>query len=190
MKTLLALILLFAANVHGQVLVFKRTINRTTTGNGHTWNIPVRGYLVVDAGTGAAVEFDIDPQAKEFLVRSKTLAVSTVRGGPEKNYTLFAEWSIGTDNLGPYQFSSTAKGVNVSLNIGFIDKRPVPRTMRSSGRDVFRIGLEPFIDEETGTLIIDLPCTQGANSLGQTVDDVRTTILSNLTDKGYKDAHP
>ena len=190
MKTLLALILLFAVNVQGQILVYKRSINRITMGNGFTTKQTVNGYLIVNAATGSAAEFDIDSRAKEYLVRSKTFAVSTVRGGPGKDYLVLAEWLTGTDALGPYKFSSTLKGINVPLNIGFMDKRLVPKTMRSIGRDVFNMGIEPFIDEETGTLAIDIARMQSANSSGQTVDDVRVAIVAELTAKGYEDAHP
>ena len=191
MKTALALILLCTTSVQGQILIYKMAFNRTVMGNGFTRKGPATGYVVVDAGTEAAAEFILDPRfPKEYSFRNKTVTVDTVNGGPGKSYMVFAEALVGTNTSSRYRFSSTAKGINVSLDVGLVGKRLVPRTMQFISRDVFRLGIEPFIEESAGTLRIDLSGTQSANSAGQTLDDVVATIRSNLAERGYKDNHP
>jgi hypothetical protein len=191
MKALLTLALLCAANVQGQILIYKMSVHSTVTGHGFTTKRITPGYLVVDTATGAAAEFDLDPRAKDYSFRSKEFTVSTVHGGGGKNYMVFAEAGADTDASGrPFKFSSTVKGAAVSLNVGLADNRLVPRTMRFIGAYIFYIGSEPFMEEATDTLVIDLPGTQSANSAGHTFEDVLTTIRSKLADRGYTDNHP
>jgi hypothetical protein len=190
MKTLLALIFLCAAHVQGQVLLYKRTIHSVSMGHGFTTKKSVTGCLIVDAETGAAVEFDIYSKAKEFLARGRTFTTNTVRGGFGKDYLVLAEAVADSDNFGPYRLSSTAKGLSVPLNIGLADTRSVPRTMRFVGRYISRLGTESFIDEQSGTLVIDLPATQNANSAGKTLDEVVAAFRSDLLSQGYRDIHP
>jgi len=191
MKVLLALVLLCASNVQGQILIYKMIVHSTVMGHGFTTKRAGPGFLVVDTATGAAAEFDLDPRAKNYSFRSKEFTVSTVHGGEGKNYMVFAEAGADTDASGrPFKFSSTVKGVTVSLDVGLADHRLVPGTMRFIGSYLFYIGIEPFMEEDSNTLALDLPGTQSANSAGHTLDDVLTTIRSNLADRGYTDNHP
>jgi hypothetical protein len=111
MKQLIALIslsFLCVANVQGQILIYKMTVNSTVMGHGFTTKRTAPGYLVVDTATGAAAEFDLNPRAKDYSFRSKAFTVSTVHGGAGKNYMVFAEAGANTDTSGqPFKFSST-----------------------------------------------------------------------------------
>ncbi len=190
MKIIFAIVLLFTLTAEGQILIYKMTARRLATGSGFTTKYSEPGYVVVDTGNGAAAEFRLDVKGKEYSFRSKTVAVEIVHGGMGKDYMVFAEILLGTNNGGPYRFSSTAKGSSILLDIGIGDKRPIARTMQFVDRDVFRFGFEPFIDESAGTLVLDLVGTQSANSGGQTLDAVVTKIRTDLADKGYRDNHP
>jgi hypothetical protein len=189
-KALLVLIFLFAAPVQGQVLLYKRTIRSVDLGFGYTTRESVAGYLIVDVETGAAAEFDVDSKAKEFLGRSKIFTVYTVHGGSGKDYLVLSEAVADTDTYGPYTLSSTARGLSVLLDVGSVDKRSVPRTMRFVGRYVGRTGMEPSIDEQSGALVLDLPQTKSVNSTGKSFDEVVTGFRSDLTGKGFRDIHP
>src|SRR6267154_193115 len=158
MKTLLALVLLCAANVQGQILIYKMIVHSAVMGHGFTTKRTAPGYLVLDTATGTAAEFDLDPKAKDYSFRNKEFTVSTVHGGGGKNYMVFAEAGSDTDASGlPFKFSSTVKGVTVSLNLGLAENRLVPRTMRFIGSYLFYIGIEPFLEEDSNTLALDLP---------------------------------
>src|SRR5262249_2470618 len=138
-----------------------------------------------------AGEFSLNPTfPKEYSFRNRTLTVESVDGGPGKHYTVFAEVMMDTNAPTAFRFSSTAKGLNVSLDVGLVDKRLVPGTMQFISRDVFRLGITPFIEEGAGTLRLDLQGTQSANSDHKTLDDVMATIRTNLAEAGYKDNHP
>lgn len=199
MKTLITLILLCTLSIQAQVLVYKRTVHSTVMGNGFRAKTSVSGVLVVDLVTGAVAEFDICPRSKEFLSRNRTFMVGTVHGGPGiagmvqgvpvKEYTVFAEVDAGTGTGGPYRMSYTAKGLDVQVDVGW-GKRPVPRTMRFMGTYIYSFGIEYYIEDETGTLIIDPAATQNANAAGHTVDEVAAAILSDLVNRGYSDNQP
>ena len=188
--TLLALILFCATGVQAQLLIYKRTVHSTVMGHGFTTKSTVTGYLVVDANSRSAAEFDVDSKTKEFLNRGKTFTAGIVHGGQGRDYVVFGDAAAGTDNLGPYKSSLTARGTSVSMDIGLAGNRPVARTLRLIGRSVYFIGTEPFIEEQAGTLVIDVAGTREANSAGKTLDDMVTSIRSNLIASGYKDIHP
>jgi hypothetical protein len=190
MKILLVLILFVGANVQAEVIIYKRTVKSTYMGNGFTRKQTIRGSLIVDPSTGNAAEFDIDQKDKSFLSRYKTFSVNRIDSGRGKNYLVLAEVASGTDNLGPYKYSFTAKGPSVSLDVGLSEDRSVPRRMQTIGRDVFNMGIVPFIDETSGTLVLDLAATQNANSAGRTVEDVELIMHSELIANGYTDLHP
>jgi hypothetical protein len=191
MKALLILIPLFvAASVQGQVLLYKRTIHSVAMGFGFTTRETVTGHLIVDVETGAAAEFDVYSRTKEFLARSRMFIVYTAHGGSGKDYLVLSEAVAGTGTYGPYTTSSTARGLSVSLDVGLVDKRSVPRTMRFVGRYVDKLGIEPSIDEQIGTLVLDFAQTKSANSTGKSFDEVVTGFRSDLISKGYKDIHP
>ena len=199
MKTLITLILLCTVSIQAQVLVYKRTVHSTVMGNGFRMKSSVSGVLVVDVGTGAAAEFDIYSKSKEFLSRSRTFMVGTVHGGPgllgtvqgvpRKEYMVFAEVAAGTDTGGPYRMSYTAKGLDVQVDVGW-GKRPVPRTMQSVATYIYSFETEYYIEDETGTLIIDSAATQDANAAGHTVDEVAAAIRSKLIESGFTDIQP
>jgi hypothetical protein len=199
MKTLITLILLCTVSIQAQVLVYKRTVHSTVIGDGFRTKSSVSGLLVVDVGTGAAAEFDTYSKSKEFLSRSRTFMVGTVHGGPGiagtvqgvpvKEYTVFAEVAAGTDTFGPYRMSYTAKGLDVQVEVGW-GKRPVPRTMRSNATDIYSFGTEYYMEDETGTLIIDSAATQNANAVGHTLDEVAAAIRSKLIESGFTDIQP
>lgn len=190
MKPLLVLVLFCVANVQGQILIYKSSFSSTQMGNGFTWKESTPGYVVVDTGTGAAGEFSLYPAWKEYSFRNKTLTVESVDAGHGKLHTVFAEILISTNASTPAKFSSTAKGLNVSLDVGLAEKRRVPRTMQFVSRDVFRFGIIPFIEEGAGTLRIDLPGTQSANSAHKTLDEVVAIIRADLAERGFSDNHP
>lgn len=190
MKIVLGLMLFCAAGIQAQVLVYKRIVHRTEMGNGFTFKSSVSGYLMVDVSTGAAAEFDIDSRTKEFLARTRIFTVGTVHGGPGKEYMVFAEATALTDNFGPYRSSYTAKGKDVPLAIGWDGTRPLPRTMRFTACYVFYLGTEPFIEEHTGTLVMDLVETRSTNAAGSTLDEVVSAHRSKLIASGYRDSHP
>ena len=190
MKALLVLILLCAANVQSQILIYKMDFRTTQMGNGFTWKDSTPGYVVVDAGSGAAGEFSLYPAWKEYSFRNKTLTAESVDAGRGKQYTVFAEILVSTNASTPAKFSSTAKGLNVILDVGLAEKRLVPRTMQFVSRDVFRFGITPFIEEGAGTLRIDLVGTQSANSGHKTLEDVIATIRADLAQRGFSDNKP
>ena len=190
MKTLLALVLLCATGVQAQILIYKRAVHSTVMGHGFTTKSTVAGYLVVDMNSGSAAEFDLYSKAKEFLNRGKTFTAGIVHGGQGRDYVVFGDAAAGTDNLGPYKSSLTARGTGLSMDIGLAGNRPVARTLRLIGRSVYFIGTETFIEEQAGTLVIDVAGTREANSAGKTLDDMVTSIRSNLIASGYKDIHP
>ena len=190
MKTLLALLLLFAAQVHGQILIYKTTVSHTTTGNGFSrkWSVP--GYLVVDAASGAAAEFDLDLKAKTFLNRNRTFTARTIQASAGKSHSVYAE-SRSSDTPGqPYTLFLIAKGVNVLFDVGLDGNRSIPRRMRSVGHDVYNFGIVAFVTESAGSLSLDVAATKSANIDSQTVEDIVTSMRSNLFERGFTDAHP
>src|SRR5215471_17405186 len=118
MKFLLALILFCAATVQAQVLIYKRTVHRTLMGNGFTMKSTMTGYLILDPNSGDAAEFDVYSKTKEFLNRSKTFTTGIVLGGQGKTHVVLGDTLSGTGNLGPYEFSLTARGTGAPLDIG------------------------------------------------------------------------
>jgi len=191
MKTLFALILFCTATAQGQILFYKRTIHSTQIGNGFTWRDTEFSYLIVDAETGAVGEFNFDSQApKEYSFGYRKFTIESLDGGPGKQFTVFAEVAVDTNAPTPYKYSSTARGLNLPLDVGLVGKRPVPRTMQFIRRDVYRFGITPFIDEAAGTLRLDLPGTQKANSAHKTLEDVVATIRADLTARDYRDNTP
>jgi hypothetical protein len=98
--TLLALVLLCATGVQAQLLIYKRTVHSTVMGHGFTTKSTVTGYLVVDANSGSAAEFDVYSKTKEFLNRGKTFTAGIVHGGQGKDYVVFGDAAAGTDRLG------------------------------------------------------------------------------------------
>ena len=191
MKTLLALLLLGVPHLQAQILIYKGSFKHTAIGHGFTTKRSEPRYLVVDASTGMAAQFRLILNVKNYFIQYKTLTVNTVNGGLGKDYMIFAEGVAGTENSGqPYKYFSTAKGLNVSLDVGLPEKRSVARTLQSVGRYVYSLGIEPFINEDSGTLTIDLAATRTANTSGQTLDDVVASIHSSLVQQGYFNPHP
>jgi len=192
MKVIIALLAAVCLTSNAQVLIYKNALTRTTTGAGSTSKTVISGWTVINMTNGVVNRIEAVKATKTFKVYNVICTTTLPRGSAGKTYTVFAMTQSGLNSAGyDVRNSETAKGVNVTLDIGLpIDNGNAPRSLQFVGRASYTSGGEAYLEETAGTLAIVLKDTSQANFENMSFEEVVQAGRDSLVQNGYIDATP
>jgi hypothetical protein len=143
------------------------------------------GYTVIDLQTGDATQLVAFTKGKTFNSYDFLFNYTFVDGSAGKNFSVYSDFFIGApaDNT-VYSQAAQIKGQNFQIDIGDGSQYwLLPKTFSYVGRYIIRsTGTTDNLEEDSGTLAIDLKTTQAHNKAGfttlQSLDALRSALIA------------
>ena len=191
MKTLTTLLLgLLCLAAEGQVVIYKGRMSITDTGGGFIKSYAVNAWLVWNPADATLSAVAASPSQKLFQINDLSdYYVETVTG-PGRTFTVISQATTTNDADGNLKLdTTTAKGLNASLDIGSVLSNPnvwsIPKSFSLTGSTFTALPGQPKLSEQRGVFVIDLRTTRDDNEAGFDLAQAIEFIRLDLVGKGY-----
>ena len=195
MKKLISAVLFVSAifmpaAVRAQLLVFKGSSTDAYVGEGHTWRIASKMFIVVDYATGnfGRIDYTTFNGAKHYSTGTFTNSHLVQISGPNgKAYTAVTRIPLDCAGLSTNSESVYFEGPNTALTVNGGTTLGFPKTVSGSGRSLFHSTVtgQPMVSQAAFLGVFNSAETAARNNASDTLDTAMAGYIAYVEGLGY-----